>query len=392
MSNDNSKNSRLVGDWLTSYLEFTSEQESPSLFHLWVGLSVLAATLERKVWIDRGYYVLHPNLYVVLIGASARVRKTSAIKIGFDIYKKAIPKGVVIAQKTTMEALISVFVKEYREKGVSGGYIVSDELSVFLGRGPDSAKLVDLLTKVYDCPAVMDYYTLARGREIANNVFCNMIAATTPNWLKDSLPGHSVGGGFTSRIIFCYQIRPEKLVPWPEINPRMLSLKMMLIEDLRVIAALKGKYEVSEKAMEWFSDWYTGVFKPEDSVHASLDGYYGRKHDTLLKLALLFAVSNSNNMMIEEVEMRMALKALNQNEKYLPQTLRLIQMTMVGEESDKVLRTITRKKRIDHVSLMRAMSYCLNAKRLDEVLDELIASDMIILNIEGGKRWYKEGR
>lgn len=386
------KNGRLLKDWLTSYLEYTSEQESPSLFHLWVGLSVLAATLERKVWINRGYYTLHPNLYVVLIGASARVRKTSAIKIGFKLYKEAMPDGVVIAQKTTMEAMISVFVQEYKEKGVSGGYIVSDELSVFLGKGPDAVKLVDLLTKIYDCPAVMDYYTMARGREIANNVFCNMIAATTPNWLRDSLPGHSVGGGFTSRVVFCYQVRPEKLVPWPVISPETEALRKKLVVDLKNIAKLGGEYKVSEKAMDWFTDWYTGIFKPEDSAHASLDGYYGRKHDTLLKLALLFAVSNSNTMVINEMEMMMALKALNKNEKFLPQTLRLIQMTEVGEESEKVLRTVTRKREIDHVSLMRALSYCMNAKRLDEVIDELVRSDMIIETIKGNKRWYKKGR
>ena len=81
----NGKNGkRRLEDWLTSYLEYTSEQESPQLFHLWVGMNVIASTLERRVWVDRGYYRLYPNLYVCLVGARARVRRTTAGKMGFS--------------------------------------------------------------------------------------------------------------------------------------------------------------------------------------------------------------------------------------------------------------------------------------------------------------------
>ena len=62
---------RLLDDWLTTYTEYTSEQESPALFHLWVGTSVIASAMERRCYINRGYYTLYPNLYIVLIGESA---------------------------------------------------------------------------------------------------------------------------------------------------------------------------------------------------------------------------------------------------------------------------------------------------------------------------------
>jgi hypothetical protein len=148
----NGKNGRILDDWLSTYAEYTSEQESPSLFHFWVGTSIIASTLERKVWINRGYYTLYPNLYIVLIGASARVRKTSAINIGFELYREAIPKGILVSQKTTPEALISIFVSGFKERGVSGGTVVSDELGVFLGSQAKNVDLMQLLTKWYDCP------------------------------------------------------------------------------------------------------------------------------------------------------------------------------------------------------------------------------------------------
>ncbi|KKN45064.1 hypothetical protein LCGC14_0686890 [marine sediment metagenome] len=396
MSNGNHKNGtsptgdgRHVDDWLTNYLEYTSDQESPSLFHLWVGLSVLASALGRGVWVNRGYYTLYPNLYVVLIGASARVRKTSAIRIGYELFRDALPNHVLVSQKTTPEALISIFVEQYKERKISGGSIVSDELGVFLGGAGKSSDTIQLLTKWYDCPSHFEYHTMMRGKEVMNNVYCNLMAGTTPQWLKDSMPKHAVGGGFTSRVIFCYQTTPEHLEPWPELTPALVKLKCKLVKDLRIIAKVGGEYKVTEEAREWYSDWYTSVFRPERTPNVSLDGYFGRKHDTLLKLAMLFSVSKSNNKVVSEVEMRMALKALNQNEKYLLQTLQLIQMTEVGEESEKVFRVIERRGRIDHVSLMRQVSYCINARRLEEVIGDLMMCEKVEQVTDKGNRYYR---
>lgn len=386
--NGNHKNGRNLDDWLTSYLEYTSEQESPSLFHLWVGLSVLASALGRQVWIGRGYYTLYPNLYVVLIGASARVRKTSAIRIGYELFREALPDHILVSQKATPEALISIFVDQFKEKKVSGGSVVSDELGVFLGGSTKSSDTMQLLTKWYDCPAHFEYHTMMRGKEVMDNVYCNLMAGTTPQWLKDSMPKHAIGGGFTSRVIFCYQTTPERLEPWPEISPTLARLERKLVEDLKAIGRLKGEYKITKDAKEWYSDWYTDVFKPEVTPHASLDGYFGRKHDTLLKLALLFSASKGNNRVVGEVEMRMALKALNQNEKFLPQTLRLIQMTEIGEESEKVFRVIERRGKIDHTALMRQVSYCMNAKRLEEVIGDLMVCERIAQTTERDKRYY----
>ena len=350
---------------------------------------MVAATLERRCWINRGYYTLFPNLYLVLIGASARVRKTSAINIGFELYREAILDSIMVSQKTTAEALISIFVEGFKTKNVSGGVIVADELGVFLGGAAKNMDIMQLLTKWYDCPTHFEYHTIMRGKEKMDNVFCNMTAGTTPQWLKDSMPPHAVGGGFTSRIIFVYQDKPEKLVAFPVITPEMERLKVKLIHDLRVIAKISGQYKLTEKAKEWYEGWYTEVFKPETTPYASLDGYFGRKHDTLLKVAMSLSASKSSSLVVDEIELKMALRALNKNEQHLPDTLRLIQMTEVGEEMEKVMRAIARKERIDFTALTRQVSYCMGTKRVEEVLADLIAGDRVVQFVEGGKRWYK---
>lgn len=391
MTNEkNGKNGgRLLDDWLSSYDEYTEEQESPSLFHFWVGTAIIAAVLERRCWIHRGYYTLYPNLYIVLIGASARVRKTSAINIGFELYREAIPKGVMVSQKTTPEALISIFVEGFKERAVSGGTIVSDELGVFLGGQSKNMDLMQLLTKWYDCPKHFEYHTMMRGKELMNNVYCSMIAGTTPDWLKDSMPKHAVGGGFTSRIIFVYQDKPEKLVAFPEVTPKMEMLKGKLIHDLKVIYKMGGQFKLTEKAKEWYEEWYTKVFKPETTPYTTLDGYFGRKHDTLLKVAMSMSASKSGSLVIDDVELMMALKALNKNEEYLPDTLRLIQMTQVGEEMEKVYRTVCRREEIEFIHLCRQVSYCMGSARVNEIVRDLVEGDRLVEYVKNGKRWVK---
>ena len=387
--NGNGRNgNRKLDDWLTAYADYTSEQESPSLFHFWTGCSVISATLERRCLINRGYYTLYPNLYVVLIGASARVRKTSAINMGFNLFRETFPKATIISQKTTPEAIISIFVDRFKDTQISGGTIVSDELGVLLGGQSKSADLMQLLTKWYDCPKNFEYHTLLRGKEVMDNVYCSMMAGTTPQWLKDSMPPHAVGGGFTSRIIFVYQDRPEKLVPFPEVTPAMEKVRVKLMYDLKIIGKMKGGFTLTKDAKEWYIGWYTKVFKPETTPYASLDGYFGRKHDTLLKVAMCLSASKSNNMVVGEIELKMALKALNKNEQHLPDTLRLIQMTEVGEEMEKVYRVIVRKGNIDFTALSRQLSYCMNTKRLGEVLEDLMSGERVTMKTKDGRKWY----
>ncbi|RLC38609.1 MAG: hypothetical protein DRH51_08095, partial [Candidatus Coatesbacteria bacterium] len=246
---------RELGDWLDAYIDYTSEQESPSLFHLWVGLSMISSALGRKVWIDKGYYTLYPNLYVVLVGASARVRRTTALNIGYGLFRDALPDRLIVSQKTTPEGLIDIFVKEGRRSGTSGGTIVSTELGVFLGAATKSGDIIQLLTDWYDCPNIFTYHTITRGKQKMTNVYCGLIGSTTPDWLKESLPPSAIGGGFTSRIVFVYQSRTEKLVPFPKVSEEAIRLRAKLVSDLRQIGEIRGEYRLTDAAMDWYERW-----------------------------------------------------------------------------------------------------------------------------------------
>ena len=380
---------RKCNDWLKEYVDYNSGQESPSMFHLWVGYSMVAAALDRNSFINRGYYKLYPNLYIVLVGASARVRKTTAVNIGHKIFKDALPNKTIISQKITPEALINMLGERYKKVKISSGYLISSELSVFLSASARDAGLIQLLTKLYDCEDILDYHTIVRGKEEVYNCCCNILGATTPDWLKGGMPEHSVGGGFTSRVIFVYQDRPDRLVAFPIITDEMREMRKKLVSDLGEIGKLRGEFKLSRDAMDWFEDWYVDVFKPEMYKEKALNGYYGRKHDTLLKLGMLRCACRGDRLIVEAEDLAKSLHSLNVNEKKLPQTIKLIEVTSEGRDTDKVLRVISRRDEVGYSELLRSLSYCMNSKKINEVIEGLLSSEVIKETIKNGKKYYK---
>ena len=378
---------RLTSGWLENYIEMTRETESPDIFHLWCAISTIAGALGRKVWIDRGFYKLYPNLYVVLMGASAIVRKGTAIGIVEHLLREAAPDMNFIAQKITPEALIASISTQYSKTKVSDAYIYAEELAVFLGATFKDANMIALLTKMYNSPTIMDYHTIARGKQTCNNICCNILAGTTPEWIKDALPSSAIAGGFTGRIIFVYQPYIDKKVPFPHVTEKEIKLEQELTYDLKIIHTLKGEYTLTQEATDWFEDWYITVFRPEES-DPLLQGYFGRKHDTLLKMAMIQAASQRNQLKVTEDDLEISLKMLNTNESKLSETMKLLMTTQVGSEVRRVRGIIARRGKISHSNLLRSVTHFANAQQVSEILKTLVDSEEIKEVVVDGKRYY----
>src|SRR5213080_4652355 len=91
--------------FLDLYMAYTNAQESPELFHLWVGTTILASALGRKCFINRGYYRLFPNLFTILVAGSAKCRKSTAINLGVRLLD-GIDTTKIVSGKITPEKFI----------------------------------------------------------------------------------------------------------------------------------------------------------------------------------------------------------------------------------------------------------------------------------------------
>jgi len=374
-------------DWVRSYLELTKEQESPNLFHLYCGFFALSAVLGRKVYVDRGFYRIYPNIYVVLVAGSGMCRKTSAIQIAEGMIRMACPDLEFVAQKITPEALFGVLHRRFKVFNRSEAIISAEELGVFLGAEQKNLDLVQLLTKIYNCPEMLDYETKGRGREVASKAFATMIAGTTPDWMRLSLPSSSTSGGFTSRCLFIYQNTPRQRKAMPFVDPARFE---ELAKDLAGISLLEGPMVMETDAWEWYKHWYEVEYHPGNQ-DADLDGYFSRKHDMVVKIAMLLSASERADMKLSFKDMKAALNLIEHAEKYLTTASKAIQTT---DDSSNMIRVFQHIKRagnagITHSNLLRRLSYKLSATTIRDHIIQLKEAQVIETFADGGNTAYR---
>lgn len=373
--------------WLATYLRYTEKHESPELFHFWVGVSLISACLGRKTWINRGYYTLYPNFFVVLVAGSARCRKSTAIKIGTK-FLKDIDTIKILGGKTTTERFIVDQIFEGPEGVLPPAVLaISDELSVMLTRDPQGDKLIDVLTSLFDCPERFPYRTLSRGEILLRDVFLGVLAGTTDSTLGKVLPDTAFGGGFASRIMFIYQEDTPRRNPFPELSPAEKELEQQLRERLHRISGITGPYTLSEDARSVYREWYGDLEKPDDK---RVDGYSGRKHDHALRLAhVLRASQGADGRIIEAGHISTAIKQIE-----LIQSLMVSAFGDVGKsdsmaQSDRVIRYVhgAKTQGIMHSILLKKMYPHLDAPHFRVLMNSLVEA-RIVARKEDNERFY----
>lgn len=378
---------RKLKSWLESYLEFTTLNESPGIFNLWSGISVISATMGRKVVLDRGYYSLYPNLYVVLIAGSALCRKSTALELGEDFLKTLESPPTLLAQKLTPEAMISAMKDGKKIYGACEGMLISSELNVLLGKDSYHNGMLGLLTHIYGCRDPFEYQTVKRGKETVPKPWLGLFGASTPDWLKLGLPQEAIGGGFVGRVIFIVVDKTEKEAnAIPFLTEELKELKENLILDLKEIAKLYGVMTMSQEANDWFTTWYKKFFN-DKRTEGDMAGYNGRKHDTLLKIAMILCCADCDTLIMEPKHLQSSERLLLEAEKEMPMVTQAISATVDGDVLGRVLNKIKRDGTISYTKLMQGFSYCLSSKQLLEVLTTLEDSGQVRTELDTrGKR------
>ena len=321
---------RELENWLDTYLEYTQNTESPTSYHVWCGMSVIAGALQRKVYLRWGLgQVIYPNLYIVLIGPSGKTRKGVALGIAKDILKQ-IP-GVTVAPESSSGKQSTILVmkragmdfidpNDGRTKRHCSVTAFSEELSVFLGQG-DIAYLSSL-TDWYDSKDDWEYETVGRGKDSIKGVCLNLVGGTAPDWIQSMIPHEAVGGGFTSRVIFIVEETKGKIVPEPTLTEREMLLQEKLVRDLERISKLVGEVTMSPGARAAYVTWYV---EQSESDKVAVDdprfaGYNERRATHIKKLMIVSCAARNDNLYIEEEDFHRSLTMLQQAERKMGKT------------------------------------------------------------------------
>ena len=375
---------RILGDWLTSYLEYVKDTEPPLSFKAWTAISAIAGAMQRKCWTQYGRESVYCNMYIILVGKSGGARKGTAMNPVKDIIKE-VQGMTLVAEKITGEKLIRKLADCCVSLPCSDGVIrtqaaltcFSGELSVFIGQR--DVGFLASLTDFYDSHDEWKYETKNMGEDHIQGICLNLLGATAPDWMQSMFPQEAIGGGFTSRVVFIFEERKAKSIPnepWTEWH---IQRKNELVNDLNIISNMAGSFTRTKEVIELYNDWYikqdkliaSGNYPVADPRFA---GYCERRATHMRKLMMIMSASRSGKMVIEAVDFQRALDLIEKAELNMHKSFGGLGKSVYSEAVELVLDYLLVHKKASRREIMRKFYRDIDSgtlKIVEEVLENM---------------------
>lgn len=380
--------SRLLPNWLEAYMAYTAESRSPDEFHLWTGIVTIAGAIRRKAWFNFDYFELFPNLYVVLVAPAGRCKKSTAMRIGRKLLAQ-VPGVNFTTDSTTRERLIVDLAAAHADGHSSMTAYASEFASLLTSSGMD---MVTFLTDIYDCPNEWAHKTKMGGTNKIKAPWLNLYGGTTPDWMARSLPLDTVGIGLTSRIIFIYQDTPRIRKAFPKLSEAQKKLGELLLRDLVTISLISGQYVLGPDAEEFYEAWdlKNQTERPIDDPR--LSGYYERKPMHLIKVAIVLAASERDEMILHKTDIEKALAVLDHVEPAMARTFAAVGKNPLTLDIEQAYMAIIAagEEGIAYGALLDRFKHSVRKDELSEVLDTLqLIGHVKAVAGEKGPRYYR---
>jgi len=378
---------------IPSLCKYCEETEIPSLFALWTGICTVSAALGRRCNLGFGYQTLFPNIYVVLVARSAGCRKSSSVNQSEALLREVEPKINLLSQKMTPEALIEALATSSKLDGDTivpnaEGAAIADELTTLVDRNAAKNGMINLLTKLYDCTD-FEYRTRGRGVEKLRSPCLTIFGGTTLPWIREALSASAITGGFTSRIVFVYLDNREKDVFWPTISQPNKRRWDWILKDLNKVAKMRGPFSIDPDAKALFGVVYKDFANNSQLNNDPLtSGYAGRRHVTLLKVAMCISASRSSEKVINLGDIHVAINALEASEKELQKVMRSIASSEAGDICQFVVDLIKRRKILTRSDLLKATNHKITSSQLDDIMTGIVGSGAVVKDVREGKIIY----
>lgn len=388
---------RRLSNWIDSYLHFTRHDESPEQYHRWTAYTIIAAAVNRNIWMStRGYYKLFPNLYVLFIGPSG-VGKSSSSGIGVEILRETTLKVNIYKDFITPPALMEFMSRssistEYQFGGKTimtkktPLLLYASELGNLLSIRSGIRELTLLLTELFNKQGDHEDTTNKRGTIKIKKPSVTFFACCFPEWIEEELVSISLRSGFLGRMLVVTGSAKRHRSPNIKLTPEDLELRKDLIHDLEIIGALYGEFKWSPEAEAMWNTWYNDQPMDMSTDGMEIAGFGSRREQFAQRLAILTAVGRGNDPIIEASDLKTGIAMVSYCERNIRKMGATNDDFKLISRVRKSLTTFCKRKHgveIDLAVLMTRVSRILNKRKLEEILEQLALEGFV--NIRGRK-------
>lgn len=411
---------------------YTKHIGSPDIFLSFGFYSLIAACLQRRVWVGPAHSPLFPNLYVILCGGPGtgkgmvikpvksflshwkrhtaaeqeQIRKQAERELSKN--KRVSPTlfANVTGETTNFgskklndepllfpiasesfgsyQALVQAMAESYdgmhykKADGTSGAYLhssmsmVLEELASLFRKHSDD--LANFLLETYDCGDYR-YETISRQKDRIKNCCFNLLAGTTPAFMQETLDDRLTNEGFASRTFFICAERPRfSEIFIPELDSEQQMARIHILQHIKSLKELYGGCTYTQDAKGFLIDWWRKFADtPRPNSSPKLTSYYARKNIHVQKLAMCIHFAEHTNNVITLEEVKKAMFMLDDAEKnmHLALTFRGNNpLTVASRALERFLES--RKKSTMQEMTVHLWEYC-NRADLQQIIEAYIA-------------------
>ena len=315
--------------FISEYLEYTRDTESPYIYHRWCALSAVGAVLGRNYHLPFGHQRIFPNLYCLFVGEPG-TRKSTAIKTicrklvsgsGYDTFAadKTSKEKFLLDLEGVAEDYLPTSDDPRKGRGLDEKtlenlwdgeainltdpreiYIMADEFSEFSGVG--NAEFYTTLGNLWDWDEPNKPFTnrLKNSRSVSiYQPTVSLLGGTTPSKFAKIFPVEIMDDGFLSRMILIKGDRSGR--KYPEPPEPDAGRTQALIDTLRAIRTSFGPNRAavrSDDARLILHDIYNSW---QDLSDVRFKSYSTRRYTQLLKLCLIVSAAHGTTEIGKEV-------------------------------------------------------------------------------------------
>ncbi len=199
-----------------------------------------------------------------------------------------------------------------------------------------------LLCETYDCKEKYEYKTKHSGHDNIRRPCVNLLAGTTPDFLRRVFSSNILTEGFSSRTVFVVAEGPRfRRYETPVFTSEQKMERENIVDHIKKLTKLQGVCKFSPDALAFNKEWFEQTYANwRPNPHPKLEYYYGRINITHAKLCMAMHFADSLDMTIPLEIAEKALKFLQLTEERMHLALNVTDANPLAQTTKDIQRFI----------------------------------------------------